>query len=62
MMYHPKRYLLNLNTGVLHDTYNEKSQCQLSEITNKKYYEYKFEAESDYSFEEYCDYCLKKDG
>lgn len=61
-MYHPKRYLLNLNSGVLHDTNRETTQCQLSEITNKKYYDYISDAKRDSSFKEYCDYCLQKDG
>lgn len=34
--YNGKRYLANLNTGEIHDLLNEKSQCQINEITNLK--------------------------
>lgn len=32
--YDGKRYLLNRNTGEIHDLDNEQSQCKIDEITN----------------------------
>lgn len=32
--YNGKRFLLNLNTGEIHDLLNETSQCQIEKIKN----------------------------
>lgn len=57
-----KRFLLNLNSGVLHDTHNETNQCQLREISRYETFDYKSTAKNQPAYRETCDYCLEKDG
>lgn len=54
-----KRYLGNTNTDQVHDTQNEKTNCQLDEILNEHriWYETLSAAKNDRKYSN-CDYCL----
>lgn len=39
MASHPKRYLGNIDTKEVHDTWNEQTNCQLNEIKDKVYFD-----------------------
>lgn len=59
MSSHPKRYLGNKDSKIVHDTYKEQTNCQLSEIKdeNKEYFDTLNEAASS-GYKYYCFWCL----
>ena len=54
-----KRYLGNVNTLEVHDTYNEKSRCRLNEIKleHRRWYDTLVEAKRNYAYDN-CHWCL----
>ena len=54
-----KRYLGNVNTLEVHDTNNEKSQCQLGEILleHRRWYDTLRQAKSDLAYDN-CHWCI----
>lgn len=59
MIYKSKRYLGNTNTLEVHDTDNERDNCQLDEIKSehRKWYDTLSEAKRDRSYDN-CSWCL----
>lgn len=54
-----KRYLGNTNTTEVHDTQNEKTNCQLDEIlaSHRRWYDSLSEARRDLSYDN-CAWCI----
>jgi len=59
MIYKQKRYLGNTNTTEVHDTQNEKTNCQLDEILleHQKWYDTLSEAKRDRNYSN-CAHCI----
>ena len=59
MIYKSKRYLGNTNTDEVHDTQNEKGDCQLDEILteHRKWYDTLEEAKRDEPYDN-CANCI----
>lgn len=59
MIYKSKRYLGNTNSLEVHDTQNEKTNCQLDEILieHRKWYDTLQEAKNDRNYDN-CAHCI----
>lgn len=64
-IYDGYKYILNMNTGVVHDLSNTQDGCKLDEIKDEHMYPFNswfWDDKEGHGYKERCDHCMEPDG